>query len=79
MSLELREDAAARRWCLDDAGCACLSLLTTNLAEDSERCASAGAQDMTAIQELVLNGRQMRVRLFRTPGGAPLELLQILE
>ena len=76
-TVEIAADAATpeQGW-LDDDGCTCLALIANRIDEDLARCRAAGARDVSAVFTLTVGGRQLAIALLRTPGGAPLELIQ---
>jgi len=62
---------------LDGTGYACLAFLTNNIEQDSEIALISGALDLMNPFTLTVNGRGLEVVMFRTPGGAICELIQI--
>jgi len=61
---------------LDATGFTCLALLSTNIENDSVGLFGRGACDMTAPFTLAVNSKPLRLLLLRSPGGAPVELIQ---
>ncbi|MGH9930352.1 MAG: VOC family protein [Pyrinomonadaceae bacterium] len=76
-TIRLHAVNAPKRATLDSAGHCCLALLTNTLDRDLERATEAGATDATAIFAQPVNGRALRIALFRTPGGAIFELIEV--
>jgi catechol 2,3-dioxygenase-like lactoylglutathione lyase family enzyme len=68
----------ATRPVLDAKGMACLSLLSSNVAEDVARAIAGGARLETEIFAISINGRNMKVAILTDPDGAFVELLQIV-
>lgn len=62
---------------LDPAGFRCLSLVTTDLAQDAPR-ARGRQPPSTGPMDMVVNSRNIRLEMFAGPGGIVLELLQFL-
>ncbi len=66
------------RSALDARGMACLSLLSSNVAGDVPRLVAGGAQLLTEIFPIPINGRNLKVAILADPDGAFLELLQVV-
>lgn len=64
---------------LDSKGHACLAFLTNHLENDIQKAKEAGAYDITSPFNLVVNNKNLRVLMFRTPGGAICELIKIMK
>ena len=62
---------------LDSDGYTCCAFLTNNLEEDLAQAKLMGAQDSLRPFQLELNKQYLDVVMFRTPGGAICELIQI--
>lgn len=62
---------------LDDAGFACVALLTTNVGADLAAAEQCGATDSTGLFDVVVNRRQLRVAILRGRGGELIELIQV--
>ena len=62
---------------LDAAGCTCLALLCTRMEDDERLLEQAGARDITDRFSTAVDGRELAVRLFRSPCGAIGELIQL--
>jgi hypothetical protein len=60
---------------LDDAGSRFLSLLTTNVENDAKTLLRLGGSGATEPFSVEVNGRELRIVLLRSPGGAFIELL----
>jgi catechol 2,3-dioxygenase-like lactoylglutathione lyase family enzyme len=63
---------------LDAKGMACLSLLSSNVANDVPRVIAGGARLQTEIFAIPINGRNMKVAILADPDGAFIELLQVV-
>jgi catechol 2,3-dioxygenase-like lactoylglutathione lyase family enzyme len=63
---------------LDAKGMACLSLLSSNVADDVPRVVAGGARLQTEIFAISINGRNMKVAILTDQDGAFVELLQII-
>jgi catechol 2,3-dioxygenase-like lactoylglutathione lyase family enzyme len=63
---------------LDAKGMACLSLISSNVADDVLRVIAGGARLQTEIFAIPINGRNMKVAILTDPDGAFVELLQIV-
>jgi catechol 2,3-dioxygenase-like lactoylglutathione lyase family enzyme len=63
---------------LDARGMACLSLLSSNVADDVRRVVASGATLITEIFAILINGRNMKVAILNDPDGAFIELLQVV-
>ncbi len=66
------------RSALDAKGMACLSLLSSNVAGDVPRLVAGGAQLLTEIFSIPVNGRKLKVAILADPDGAFVELLQVV-
>lgn len=62
---------------LDARGMACLSLLSSNVASDVSRMVAGGAQLLTDIFDIPINGRNLKVAILTDLDGAFVELLQV--
>ncbi|TLG77611.1 VOC family protein [Methylocystis sp. B8] len=62
---------------LDAKGMACLSLLSSNIADDVPRVIGGGARLLTDIFAITINGRNMKVAILADMDGAFVELLQV--
>ena len=65
------------RSALDAKGMACLSLLSSNIAGDVPRLVAGGAQLLTEVFPIPINGRKLKVAILADPDGAFIELLQV--
>lgn len=61
---------------LDSAGHACLALLCSDIESDIHRATSAGAVGSSGIFDMVVGGKNVRIAMMRSPGGAICELVQ---
>jgi hypothetical protein len=66
------------RTVLDAQGMACLSLLSSNVDDDVRRAVTGGAELVTDIFTIGINGRDMKVAILTEADGAFVELLQIV-
>lgn len=62
---------------LDSEGYACMAFLTNNLLTDVNQLLNNGAMAMTSPFTICSNGYMLDVVMFRTPGGAICELIQL--
>jgi hypothetical protein len=62
---------------LDAPGFPCLALLSSALDRDGERLQQAGASDSTGEFQVEVNGKPLRVAVYRAPGGELIELIEI--
>ena len=76
-TLALHEDHAINPCMLDDHGYTCLALLSNHLERDIETAKQGGATDISDIFPHQVNGKKMNITLFRTPGGAMVELIKV--
>jgi hypothetical protein len=63
---------------LDAKGMTCLSLLSSNVDDDVRSVISGGAQLVTDIFTIKINGRDLKVAILMDEDGAFIELLQIV-
>jgi len=61
---------------LDDAGFSCLALTCSSLSSDLQRGLAHGGRDASGCFSALVNGRRLDLVLLRSPGGAPIELVQ---
>ena len=61
---------------LDSTGYPCLALLSSDIEADTRRAAAAGAVESSAIFDMVVGGKSVRIAMIRSPGGAICELVQ---
>jgi len=61
---------------LDQAGFPCLALLTTSIKRDARRIWNAGAEESTGEFQVEVNGKPLRVAVFRGPDGNLIELIE---
>jgi len=76
-SLELLVRGPARTGALDDVGFTCLALLTRRLEQTLERAVACGGLDPSPPFEVRVAGKLLKVALVRSPGGSPVEFLEI--
>jgi hypothetical protein len=62
---------------LDSGGFPCLALLSTNLKDDLARCIDHGGTIGAKPFSVVVAAKTLNVALFRSPGGALIELLSV--
>ncbi len=78
--LQLIEDPGAPvHSTLDSAGYPCLALISTSLQKDSEKLRILGAFDMTPPIRLIVYKKEVTIIMFRFPGGAIGELIEITQ
>ncbi len=75
--LKLVEKKEIKTYSLDAKGYTCCALLTNNIDRDLIQAKLMGAEDIVGPFSLKLNKKQLRVVMFRSPGGAICELIQI--
>jgi len=75
--LKLIEKKNMGSYTLDSDGYTCCALLTNNLEGDLAQAQLMGAQGSMRPFKLELNKQHLDVVMFRTPGGAICELIQI--
>jgi hypothetical protein len=63
---------------LDAMGYTCLAFLTNDLERAIEHVRFCGARDLTPPFNLTVNGQHLKASMFRTPGGAICELIQVI-
>ena len=61
---------------LDDAGFSCMALISNHIEEDLASALKAGGGDASPVFEADINGRSLRLAVFRGPAGEPVELIQ---
>lgn len=64
---------------LDSSGYPCLALLSTSLQKDSEKLRILGAFEMTPPIRLIVYNKEVTIIMFRFPGGAIGELIEITQ
>jgi hypothetical protein len=74
--VELQPGGSAWGSTLDSAGYTCLALHSTDLSRDLAQAADAGACAQTGPFDLMVNGIPLCIAMFRSPGGAIIELIQ---
>jgi hypothetical protein len=62
---------------LDDPGCPCLALLTTNVEQDLERACASGGHSASPVFNLVVGNRALRIALLRGPVDEIVELIEV--
>ena len=61
---------------LDSRGYPCMAFFTNNLERDIRNAQVKGGYDFTDIFEFYINNRNVKIAMFRTPGGSICELIQ---
>lgn len=77
-AVKFLEDKKSPPAMLDSKGYSCLAFLTSNIEDDTQLAKETGAFDFITPMSLKVNQRQLKVIMFRTPGGAICELIQIM-
>jgi len=62
---------------LDSSGGTCLALLSRDIESDTAKAAEYGAADIAGPFSLLVDGKQLRVSIFRSPTGEFCEFVQI--
>ena len=75
--LKLIEKKDVLSYSLDSNGYTCCALLTNNIESDLAQAELMGAQDIVRPFRLSLNKKQLDIVMFRSPGGAICELIQV--
>lgn len=63
---------------LDTEGSNCLAFLTNNLDSVMDNAVKLGAWDAIRLDPLTVNSRQLKIGMYRIPGGAICEFIQVL-
>lgn len=64
---------------LNSEGYTCAAFLTNTLSQDILKAKACGATDITEMFHLEVNNKPLRIAMFRTPGGAICELIQVIK
>lgn len=73
----IRTPEKSRKSYLDSNGFPCLAFISTSLQKDSEKLRILGAVEMTTPFSLCIDGKPLTIVMFRFPGGAIGELIEI--
>jgi len=74
--LEIVADDAAQDCMLDSPGFTCAAFYSNDVEADTHRAQAAGGCDPAGPFSFTVNGKAMKISMFRSPGGALFELLQ---
>lgn len=78
-AVKFSEDKNFHLAALDSKGYSCLAFLTNNIENDTKIAKDAGGYDFITPISIRVNQRHLNIIMFRTPGGAICELIQIMK
>lgn len=75
--IELIHETSATPSMLDSKGYSCLAFISNYIESDLTVAEQNGATSLTSIFALSVNQKKLRIAMFRLPGGALIEYIQI--
>jgi hypothetical protein len=75
-TIKLVEKPQIKLATLESIGYPCMAFFTNNLDQDIKTAQLGGAYELTDFFDFSINNRNLKIVMFRTPGGAICELIQ---